>query len=325
MNKKLRVGVVGVGHLGKFHAEKYYKNKDCYLQCIADSSSRNGENISKKYNCTFFHDYKSMVDKVDAVSVATPTTLHYEITDFFLENGIHVLVEKPITNSVQLADKLLQKARDKKLILLVGHVERFNPSVQSIINILGNREDNHRVKHIVATRLTQFNLRANDVNVVTDLMIHDIDLTNFFFKSPVGLVQSNHCNVVQQSHDLSTALLSFTNGCSASLYASRIAKDPIRQVVLHGKHELFTLDLNKKTIHQTKFLMDGNLVKPTTEKLYTKEQDALENEISAFINNILTGKIHPCSTSASEGIEALRIAETITNQAVKRKQYDTNG
>ena len=111
MNKKLRVGVVGVGHLGKFHAEKYHKNKDCFLHCVSDTSPERGNSVAATYNCIYHADYKSMVGMVDAVSVAVPTTLHFEITDFFLSHGIHVLVEKPITDNVKTAQKLLEKAK----------------------------------------------------------------------------------------------------------------------------------------------------------------------------------------------------------------------
>ena len=251
MNKKLRIGVIGVGHLGKFHAEKYHKNKDCFLYCVSDTSPERGNGIALKYNCIYYSDYKSMLGMVDAVSVAVPTTLHYEITDFFLSHGIHVLVEKPITDDIKTAQKLLEKAENNNLILLIGHLERFNPCIQSITKILSNRLNNFKIKHIVAMRLTPFNTRANDVSVVTDLMIHDIDLANFFLKSSIKSVQSKNSNVVQKSNDISSAILTFANGSAASLYANRIAKDPIRQIELYSDNEVFTLDLNKKKINST--------------------------------------------------------------------------
>ena len=319
MNKKLRVGVVGVGHLGKFHAEKYHKNKDCFLYCVSDTSPERGNDVAEAYNCIYHADYKSMVGMVDAVSVAVPTTLHFKITDFFLSHGIHVLVEKPITDNIKTAQKLLEKAKNNNLILLIGHLERFNPCIQSITNILSNRLNNFKIKHIVAMRLTPFNTRANDVSVVTDLMIHDIDLANFFLKSSMKSVQSKNSNVVQKSNDISSALLTFADGSTASFYANRIAKDPIRQFELYSDNEVFTLDLNRKTIHHTKFISNNNLVKPTTEQVDTKDEDALENEIKAFIDNIITGKMHSCSTDAKEGIEALRIAELIDSQSIEKE------
>ena len=319
MNKKLRVGVVGVGHLGKFHAEKYHKNKDCFLYCVSDTSPERGNDIAVKYNCIYHADYKSMLGMVDAVSVAVPTTLHFEITDFFLSHGIHVLVEKPITDDIKTAQKLLEKAKKNKLILLIGHLERFNPCIQSIKNILENRLNNFKIKHIVAMRLTQFNTRANDVSVVTDLMIHDIDLANFFLKSSMKSVQSKNSNVLHNSNDISSALLTFANGATASLYANRVAKDPIRQFELYGDNQVFTLDLNRKTIHHTKFISKHNLVKPKTEQVDTIAEDALENEIKAFIDNIITGKKQACSTNAKEGIEALRIAELIDSQSIEKE------
>ena len=151
------------------------------------------------------------------------------------------------------------------MILFIGHLERFNPCIQSITNILENRLNNFKIKHIVAMRLTPFNTRANDVSVVTDLMIHDIDLANFFLKSPMKSVQSKNSNVVQKSNDISSALLTFADGSTASFYANRVAKDPIRQFELYSDSELFTLDLNRKTIHHTKFFSESNLVRPTTE------------------------------------------------------------
>ena len=318
MNKKLRVGVVGVGHLGKFHAEKYHKNKDCFLHGVSDTSPERGNSVAEAYNCIYHADYKSMVGMVDAVSVAVPTTIHFKITDFFLSHGIHVLVEKPITDNIKTAQKLLERAKNNNLILLIGHLERFNPCIQSITNILGNRLNNFKIKHIVAMRLTPFNTRANDVSVVTDLMIHDIDLANFFLKSAMISVQSKNSNVVQKSNDVSSALLTFADGSTASFYANRIAKEPVRRFELYSDNEVFTLDLNRKTIHHTKFISNNNLVKPTTEQVGAKDEDALENEIQAFIDNIITGKRHSCSTNAKEGIEALRIAELIDNHSKEK-------
>ncbi|MAH34369.1 MAG: hypothetical protein CMO42_03615 [Verrucomicrobiales bacterium] len=319
MNKKLRVGVVGVGHLGKFHAEKYHKNKDCFLYCVSDTSPEKGNNVATNYNCIYHPDYKSMVGLVDAVSVAVPTTLHFEITDFFLSHGIHVLVEKPVTDNFKTAQKLLKKAKNNNLILLIGHLERFNPCIQSIKNILDNRLNYFEIKHIVAMRLTQFNTRANDVSVVMDLMIHDIDLAHFFLKSSMKSVQSKNTNVVQKTNDISSALLTFADGTTASLYANRIAKDPMRQFVLYGDNEVFTLDLNKKTIYHSEFISNDNLVSPRTQRVDTKDEDALETEIKAFIDNIIAGKVHACSTDAKDGIEALRIAELIDGQAKKKE------
>ena len=318
MNKKLRVGVVGVGHLGKFHAEKYHKNKDCFLHGVSDTSPERGNSVAEAYNCIYHADYKSMVGMVDAVSVAVPTTIHFKITDFFLSHGIHVLVEKPITDNIKTAQKLLERAKNNNLILLIGHLERFNPCIQSITNILGNRLNNFKIKHIVAMRLTPFNTRANDVSVVTDLMIHDIDLANFFLKSAMISVQSKNSNVVQKSNDVSSALLTFADGSTASFYANRIAKEPVRRFELYSDNEVFTLDLNRKTIHHTKFISNNNLVKPTTEQVGAKDEDALENEIQAFIDNIITGKRHSCSTNAKEGIEALRIAELIDTHSKEK-------
>ena len=319
MNKKLRVGVIGVGHLGKFHAEKYHKNKDCFLYCVSDTSPEKGNNVATNYNCIYHPDYKSMVGLVDAVSVAVPTTLHFEITDFFLSHGIHVLVEKPVTDNFKTAQKLLKKAKNNNLILLIGHLERFNPCIQSIKNILDNRLNYFEIKHIVAMRLTQFNTRANDVSVVMDLMIHDIDLAHFFLKSSMKSVQSKNTNVVQKTNDISSALLTFADGTTASLYANRIAKDPMRQFVLYGDNEVFTLDLNKKTIYHSEFISNDNLVSPRTQRVDTKDEDALETEIKAFIDNIIAGKVHACSTDAKDGIEALRIAELIDGQSKKKE------
>mgnify|MGYP001159899663 FL=1 len=319
MNKKIRVGVIGVGHLGKFHAEKYHKNEDCFLHSVSDTSPERGNNVAESYNCIYHADYKSMVGMVDAVSVAVPTTLHFKITDFFLSHGIHVLVEKPITDNIKTAQKLFEKAKNNNLILLIGHLERFNPCIQSIINILGNRLNNFKIKHIVAMRLTPFNTRANDVSVVTDLMIHDIDLANFFLKTSMKSIQSQNSNVVQKSNDISSALLTFAGGSTASLYANRVAKEPMRQLELYSDNEVFTLDLNRKTIHHTKFISNNNLVRPTTKQVDIKEEDALENEIKAFIDNIITGKMHSCSTDAKEGIEALRIAELIDSKVIEKE------
>ena len=167
--QKIRIGVIGIGYLGKFHLEKFQKNKDCQLVWLIDKNIKNLKNYKDKYNVST--NYKEIVDDVDAVSIVTPTVNHYEIARYFIEKNKHVLIEKPMTQTVSEAKKLINLAKKHKKTIQIGHLERFNPVIRKVSSLIKNP------LFIEVHRLAQFNPRSTDVNVVYDLMIHDIDLS----------------------------------------------------------------------------------------------------------------------------------------------------
>ena len=183
MNKKLRVGVVGVGHLGKFHAEKYHINEDCFLHSVSDTSPERGHSVADAYNCIYHSDYKSMVGMVDAVSVAAPTTLHFEITDFFLSHGVHVLVEKPMVKKLSQLEQL--KEISKNRLLMSGHTYLYNPAITKIKEIVdsGILGD---IMFIHSQRLN-FGIMRDNIDVFESLAPHDISLVQFFLNDQAYL------------------------------------------------------------------------------------------------------------------------------------------
>ena len=183
MLESLRCGVIGVGHLGKFHAQKYFNLPACKLVCLVDSDVSKIKKLALDYNCLAISDYKEIVDKVDAVSIAVPTQAHFEVAQYFLERGKHVLLEKPITDNLKHAVELKKLAQKKNLILQIGHIERFNPVTKALVDILvgkGISENMSRPLYMESNRQGSFTSRASKNSIVIDLMIHDIDLIYFF-------------------------------------------------------------------------------------------------------------------------------------------------
>ena len=180
----LKTAVVGAGHLGTYHAEKFFKIENSDLVAICDPDTEKATALAEKYSCKAFSDYKEVTDKVDAVLIAAPTPLHFEIAKHFIENGKHVLIEKPITTTVEEAETLCALASEKKVVLQVGHVERFNPALVSA------KKQLKEPLFIECHRLAPFKPRSTDVDVVLDLMIHDIDVIMSLTNSPVVSVSA---------------------------------------------------------------------------------------------------------------------------------------
>ena len=180
---KLKCAVIGTGYLGKFHAEKYATLPDCDLVAVVDINEETAQTIAQQHGAKALTDYTSLLGHVDAVSIVVPTTLHYQVAKDFLNAGAHVLIEKPITTTVEQADELIAIAKDKHLILQVGHLERFNPAVLAL-------DKDEKPLFIESHRLAPFNPRANDVSVVLDLMIHDIDIILALVNSEVERIDA---------------------------------------------------------------------------------------------------------------------------------------
>src|SRR3989344_4656398 len=221
MKKKVKIGVVGVGYLGRFHAEKYKSLPNVELVGVIDVDRKQADEVAAALDTTAFYSYNDILskDKVDAVSIVVPTLLHYSIAKDFLSKGIDVLLEKPMTNTLEEADGLIKEAGRRNAILQVGHLERFNAAVMASEGIVNNP------LFIESYRLSPFPNRSTDVDVVLDLMIHDIDIIMNFIKSEIESVDAVGAPVITGKVDMANARLRFKNGCVANVTASRGSKE----------------------------------------------------------------------------------------------------
>ncbi|RJP38976.1 MAG: gfo/Idh/MocA family oxidoreductase [Desulfobacteraceae bacterium] len=307
--KKIRVGVVGVGYLGKFHAEKYSRMGDVELVGVVDPDRDQADAVAKNVGTAAFYDAADLFGNVDAVSVAAPTPLHHEIGKSFLERDIDVLIEKPITRTVEEADELIAIADSRNLILQAGHLERFNPAVVAVRKIV-----NHPV-FIESNRLSLYKKRGTDVSVVLDLMIHDIDIIINFVKSSIRYTHAMGAPVVSDSIDIANAHIEFENGAVAKVTASRIANKNERKIRLFQKDGYISLDFaNRSIVHVwpgtggREALIPGMQIE---ESSFT-DGDALEDEIRSFIQSVRTRQAP--EVTGRMGRDALDIALAITRQ-----------
>ncbi|MGC8733229.1 MAG: Gfo/Idh/MocA family protein, partial [Halothiobacillaceae bacterium] len=239
---KLQCAVIGTGYLGKFHADKYALLPECELVAVVDANPKTAASLAAKHGCRGLTDYRELLGKVDAVSIAVPTSLHFEVARDFLAAGIHVLVEKPITTTVEQADELIRLAREKNRVLMVGHLERFNPAILALDGVLD------QPRFIESTRLAPFKPRATDVSVVLDLMIHDIDIILDIVDSPITHVEASGACVLTNDTDIANARLTFANGCVANVTASRISLKSERKMRLFQKDAYLSVDFQNRVL-----------------------------------------------------------------------------
>ena len=302
--QKIRIGVIGIGYLGKFHLEKFQKNKDCQLVWLIDKNIKNLKNYKDKYNIST--NYKEIVDEVDAVSIVTPTVNHYEIARYFIERNKHVLIEKPMTQTVSEAKKLINLSKKHKKTIQIGHLERFNPVIRKVSSLIKNP------LFIEVHRLAQFNPRSTDVNVVYDLMIHDIDITTSLVPSKIKKISSFGKSIITNKIDIANARLEFFNGTIANLTASRISQKSERKIRIFEKDKYLSLDfLQPKLKIVEKVKKKSSKLFKTLEYNY-KKTDALNDEIIDFINSIRMNK-KPL-VDGIQGMEALKLAAAISKK-----------
>ncbi len=308
--KKIRAGVVGVGYLGKFHAEKYANLTEAELVGVADNNARQAEAVAGINKVQAFSDYRELVGRVDAVSIAVPTPRHHRVAKYFLENGIDVLVEKPITTTLEEADELIDIAEKNGCILQVGHLERFNPAVHAVKGIID------RPIFIESNRLSLYQPRGTDVSVVLDLMIHDIDIILTFVKSKIAYSHAMGAPVVSDHVDIANAHLEFENGAVANVTASRISSKNERKIRLFQKAGYFSVDFANRSIMH---IHPGNSESGRSpvpgmriEEHKFEQGDALRDEIQSFLQ-VVSSRATP-EVSGRMGREALHMALDITRQ-----------
>ena len=306
--QNIKAGVIGVGYLGRFHAQKYAAMDGVELVGVADTEKEQAEKIAEECSTNAFTDYREMLDKVDAVSIVVPTVFHHEVAVTCLQQKIDVLVEKPITTNLEEADDLIAQAEDSDCILQVGHLEQFNPAVMAMKPML-----THPL-FIEAHRISVFKNRGTDVDVVLDLMIHDIDIILSIIDAPLKTIHTVGAPVITELTDIANARLIFENGCTANVTVSRISMDNIRRMRIFQPGKYLSVDFTKKEIMSVKLKEQKQSTFPIPDitKQTFSDQDILELELKDFISNV-RNRTRP-SVSGYEGRRALEIALQVVDQ-----------
>lgn len=304
--KKLRVGVIGVGYLGQHHARLYNTLPNATLVGVTDSDDvRTGE-VAAQYGTKAFPDAAALLQEVDAVSVAVPTSAHHAVSKAALMAGVHVLVEKPITVTRSEALELIELAQRQNCVLQVGHVERFNPAIQALRPYVGTPS------FIECSRLSTFGARALDVDVVRDLMIHDLDILLSMNLGPIGQVQAVGMCVLSTCIDAANVRITFDNGCVANLIASRVATTPLRELKLYYSDSCIMVDYRTRDVIIQRRNPGGNggSIIPI-HSLEQVTEEPLKLELQSFVHSILS---HTAPlVSGSDGLDALDLADRVTD------------
>jgi predicted dehydrogenase len=312
---RLRCAVVGAGYLGRFHAQKYAGLARCELVGVADPSAAARERIAAELGVAVYADHHELLGRVDAVSVATPTTLHHAVACDFLRAGAHVLVEKPITATAAEARELIAIAAGSGRVLQVGHLERFNPVIVAVTGELTGP------RFIESNRLAPFKARGTDVSVVLDLMIHDIDLIEDIVRSPIATIDAVGAPVFTDEIDIANARIRFENGCVADVTASRISMKSERKLRVFQTDAYLSIDLQQKLltiVRRPAVIEAGVMPSVAVEERSFDQGDALLAEIEAFLDAIERGG-RPV-VSGEDGLRALETASRIA-ALVERPVY----
>lgn len=297
-NKKLRAAVVGVGYLGQFHAEKLAAAPGVELVAVVDADAARARSVAAKFGCAAHDDPRSLAGAVDLVSIAVPTPRHRDVALPFLEAGVHVLVEKPIATTLAEADALIAAAKKGGALLAVGHLQRFNPAFRALFASLG------KPLYIECERLAGFKQRGIDVDVVLDLMIHDLDLVLSMAKSELAQVSACGFHVLTDSIDLASVRLEFADGCVANLSASRVSQQPVRKLRVFQADGYASADLQAGRLRIVRRDAKGGGI-AEDESSYD-DRDELRAEILNFVDAARGGR--PPLVGGEDGRKALALA-----------------
>jgi predicted dehydrogenase len=302
----LRVGVVGVGYLGRFHAQKYAVLPRVTLAAVVDTNMDRAMEIAQESQTIACTDYRDLFGQVDCVSIAVPTQFHYSVAQDFLSHGVDVLVEKPLTATAKEGQELVDLAERQSRILQVGHLERFNPALRSLTGILT------APRFIECNRVAPFVERGTDVDVVRDLMIHDLDVILSLVRSPVTSIEAFGVPVLTSEPDIANARLRFASGCIADVTASRVALKRERKMRVFQPDTYLVVDYGEHRIRicrREPGSLPGTLPNLTFEEREVGGEDALEEEIRAFLQAVRE-RSQPV-VSGQDGLQALEVAERI--------------
>lgn len=302
MSAKLRVGVVGVGYLGKFHARIYSSLEGVELVGVSDTNAETARKIAAEYNTTVFDQPEQMLGKVDAVSIVVPTIHHLEVARPFLENGVHMLMEKPIAPGIEEGAKLVALAEKAGVTFQVGHLERYNAGFMELV------QRARGPRFIEATRIGGFVDRATDVDVVTDLMIHDLDLVMALVKSPIRNLSAIGVPVLTEHVDIANARLEFENGAVADVTASRVSAKKQRRIRVFGKNSYHALDFADQQVEEVIAHPNpaGGRPEIRADKLTITPTPPLDAELADFVDAVRTRRAP--LVDGRTGLEALRVA-----------------
>ena len=318
----LKIGVIGTGHLGKFHLNNWVNIEGVQLTGFCDIDDYNARLVQEKYNIPRFEDVEILMDACDAVDIVAPTTVHFELCETAIKKGKHVFVEKPLANTMDEARELVKLAREANIKFQVGHVERFNPA------FLALKDFNLHPMFIEVHRLAQFNPRGTDVSVILDLMIHDIDIILSLVKSNVNYISANGVAVMSDTPDIANVRIEFDNGCVANLTSSRISMKKMRKMRLFQKDAYIGIDFLEKKTEIIKLNMpdDKNVFTFDIETISGKKTIAIANppvmEVNAIkmeLEEFCQAIIHNTDTpvNAVDGFRAMDVAHQILEKIGK--------
>ena len=300
---KVRIGIIGVGYLGTQHARILSYLEEAELKGVADIDFKKAVEIGNRHGVEYFENFEDMLDEIDAAIVATPTSEHFSISMHLLNEGKSVLVEKPITETVEQAEQLVAKAKKSGAILQVGHLERFNPAVEAIENVISEP------KFIEVQRLGSFSARSLDIDVVLDLMIHDLDIILALIKDEVKVIRSSGIHVLSEKIDIANARLEFKSGCVATLTASRVHQGKVRKLRIFEPTSCYSVDY----INQEVKIFPLNGKQTDIKSLKIEKEEPLKKELKNFFQCIRDGKTQ--KVSGEEALRALRLAYSVLREA----------
>jgi predicted dehydrogenase len=308
---KLRTAVVGVGYLGRFHAQKHKSVDNVELVGVCDRDAARSASVAAEVGTAAYTDHRELLGKIDAITIAASTAEHFALAKFFLEHGVHVLVEKPMTRTSAEAATLTALAESRGLKLQVGHVERFNPA------LLAARQTLTTVRFIECHRLAPFKGRGADVNVILDLMIHDLDVILSLVQSEPARVSAVGVPVLTEEVDIANARIEFANGAVANVTASRVSTSAQRRFRVFQANQYVSIDFGSGEVRRvTKIGEWREGAPPLQEETWNLEKgDALLAETKAFVASIRDDT--PCEVSGADGLAALRLAEAINAEIAR--------
>ena len=308
--EKIKIGVIGVGHLGEYHVQKYKAIPQVELVGVVDTNPDRADEVARHYDTKAYSHHYDILNKVDAVSLAVPTEMHFRVAKDILSEGVHLLIEKPITYNIEPADILIGLARENGLVLQVGLIERFNPAVVGMESLLT------QPIFIESHRMNPFTIRGTDVDVVIDLMIHDLDIMLHLVSSEVKEVHAVGMTVLTQKTDIANVRLIFENGAVGNLTASRVSDKTLRKIRLFQPDAYIAADCHKRELSVTR--LDGEIKGPhhyppvVSKTTSYPDCDPLADEVSSFVNSVLHGS-KPI-VSGEDGRRALKYALQIMEQ-----------
>ncbi|MBN1828819.1 MAG: Gfo/Idh/MocA family oxidoreductase [Deltaproteobacteria bacterium] len=305
--KKIRIGVVGIGHLGNYHLQKYGKIEDCIISGVCDIDEDRAMKAAELYGCRAVRDHRDLVSSVDAVSISVPTLFHYGIAKDFLSAGVDVLLEKPMTSTLEEADDLIAAARKQHALLQIGFVERFNPAIAALSGVI------KQPLFIESHRLHPFFNRGTDIDVILDLMIHDLDIVLHFVGSPTVSVDAAGAAILSDKVDIGNARITFENGCVANITASRVTANKLQKIRFFGTEGYHSVDYGKRELLSLHRRIDSD-GKPQIEHtpVVVENYDPLEAEIRSFVGAVRTRE-RP-AVSGEDGRASLDLALQIVDK-----------